>query len=82
MENVLEFKGEKYYGVGCLNFYRTEDGKKMFFILANRPVWLYSDSPIHIELRDWLMMDEGYPHGEPKKLQSEIRDITSEDKGS
>ena len=34
MENVLEFKGEKYYGVGCLNFYRTEDGKKMFFILA------------------------------------------------
>ena len=30
MENVLEFKGEKYYAVGCCNFYRTEDGKNVF----------------------------------------------------
>ena len=58
MENVLEFKGEKYYAVGCCNFYRTDDGKKMFFLhLANHPVWLSSDSPIHIELREHVMND-------------------------
>lgn len=62
MENYLEFKGEKYYAVGCCNFYRTEDGKKMFF-LQGQPVWLSSDSPIHIELREHVMMDKGYPHG-------------------
>lgn len=64
MENVLEFKGEKYYAVGCSNFYRTEDGKKMFFLhLANHPVWLSSDSPIHIETREHVML-EGYTQGE------------------
>lgn len=71
MANVLEFKGEKYYGVGCSNFYRTEDGKKMFFLhLANHPVWLSSDSPIHIELREHVML-EGYTH----------REVESFDKG-
>ena len=57
MENVLEFKGEKYYAVGCCNFYRTDDGKKMFF-LKGHPVWLSSDSPIHIELREHVMMEK------------------------
>ena len=73
MENYLEFKGEKYYAVGCCNFYRTDDGKKMFFLhLANHPVWLSSDSPIHIELREHVMMDEGYPHGDVKNFDKGI----------
>ena len=71
MENVLEFKGEKYYAVGCCNFYRTDDGKKMFF-LQGQPVWLSSDSPIHIELREHVMMDEGYPHGDVENFDKGI----------
>lgn len=71
MENVLEFKGEKYYAVGCCNFYRTEDGKKMFF-LQGQPVWLSSDSPIHIELREHVMMDKGYPYGDVENFDKGI----------
>ena len=82
MENVLEFNGEKYYGVGCLNFYRTEDGKKMFFILANQPVWLSSDSPIHIELREHVMMDKSYPYGDVEKFdKGVVCDLSSNYKG-
>ena len=71
MENVLEFKGEKYYAVGYGNFYRTEDGKKMIF-LQGQPVWLSSDSPIHIELREHVMMDKGYPHGDVENFDKGI----------
>ena len=59
MENVLEFKGEKYYNQAAGGVYRTEDGKKVFYINQNgKPVWLSSDSPIHIELREHVMMNE------------------------
>lgn len=71
MENVLEFKGEKYYAVGCCNFYRTEDEKKMFF-LQGQPVWLSSDSPIHIELREHVMMDKSYPYGDVENFDKGI----------
>lgn len=52
------FKNEEYLPIGASNIYRTEDGKKIFYIdRADNPVWLYSDSPIHIELRKSEMME-------------------------
>ena len=58
MENVLEFKGEKYFNQAAGDVYRTEDGKKVFYINENhKPVWLSSDSPIHIETREHVMSD-------------------------
>ena len=73
MGNYLTFKGEKYYAVGCSNFYRTEDGKKMFFLhLANHPVWLSSDSPIHIETREHVMMDKSYPYGDVENFDKGV----------
>ena len=56
--------------------------RRCFFILANHPVWLSSDSPIHIELREHVMMDKSYPYGDVEKFDKGIVcDLSSNYKG-
>ena len=73
MENILEFKNEKYYATACSNIYRTQDGKKIFYLDGSgKPVWLFSDTAIHIELREDVMMESLWPHGDLSKCNKGI----------
>lgn len=50
--NSLKFKDGEYHCIGVSNLFRTEDGRKVFFVDEfHNPIWLSSDSPIHIETR-------------------------------
>lgn len=50
--NKIEFKDGIYHSVAVSNLYRTEDGTRIYFQdYEGNPVWLYSNTPIHIEIR-------------------------------
>ena len=42
---------EEYLHIGVGNIYRTVDSKKVYLVHEGMPLWLESDTPIHIDTR-------------------------------